>query len=202
MDVNKIPGSRIIEVSRLAFGVPDVDFLCYGESDQASPESAHNAAIEALAAGQTRYPDVRGLAELRVALAEYLTGLYARPVTESRIQVAASGMAAVAVALSAILRPGQRVVMHSPAWPNVGNAVRLRGGDLVEFPLTALPEGGFRLDLDRLEPLLDGARAFILNSPNNPTGWTATTDELTAILAMCRRHGVWLISDEVYARLI
>jgi aspartate aminotransferase len=202
MDIIDLPGSRIIEVGRIAFGLPDVDFLCFGESDQPSPRSAHEAAVAALAAGQTRYPDVRGLLALREALADYLTSLHARPVTEDRIQVAASGMAAVSVALAATVRPGQRVLMHAPAWPNVGNAARLRGAELVEMPLEALPEGGFRMDMDRLESLLPGTRAFILNSPNNPTGWTATTDELATILSLCRQHGVWLIADEVYSRLV
>ena len=202
MDIIDIPASRIIEVSRLAFSLPDIDVLCFGESDQPSPGSAHQAAVAALAAGHTRYPDVRGLRELREALATYLTALHARPVAEDRIQVAASGMTAVSVALAATVRPGQRVLMHSPAWPNVGNAARLRGAELIEMPLESLPEGGFRMDMDRLEALLPGSRAFLLNTPNNPTGWTATTDELATILDLCRSHGVWLISDEVYSRLV
>ena len=202
MDIIDIPGSRIVEVGRLAFGMPDVDFLCFGESDQPSPRSAHEAAVAALAAGHTRYPDVRGLPTLREALANYLTTLHAKPVTEDRIQVVASGMTAVSVALAATVRPGQRVLMHSPAWPNVGNAARLRGAELIEMPLESLPQGGFRMDMDQLESLLPGTRAFLLNTPNNPTGWIATTDELTTILELCRRHSVWLISDEVYSRLV
>ncbi|MDQ2801674.1 MAG: aspartate aminotransferase, partial [Pseudomonadota bacterium] len=78
MGINTIPGSRIVEVSRIAFGVPDVDFLCFGESDQPSPLSARTAAMAALAADQTRYPDVRGLPELRQALADYLSALHTR----------------------------------------------------------------------------------------------------------------------------
>jgi aspartate/methionine/tyrosine aminotransferase len=140
--------------------------------------------------------------ELRFALANYLTALHAKPVAEERIQVTASGMAAVSTALAATVRAGDRVVLHSPAWPNVGNAARLRGAQVDELPLTALPEGGFRLDLDRLDAMLEGARAFILNSPNNPTGWTATLDELATILEIARRRRVWLISDEVYSRLV
>jgi aspartate/methionine/tyrosine aminotransferase len=202
MDLMKIPASRIVEVGKLAWATPDTDFLCFGESDQPSPASARRAAIAALEEGLTTYQDVRGLPPLRAAIADYLTGLHARPVAEERIQVTASGMTAVSVALAATVRAGQRVVLHTPAWPNVENAVLLRGAVVEEIGLDERPDGGFTLDLDRLDTLLAGARAFILNSPNNPTGWTASRDELTQILAMCRRHGVWLISDEVYSRLV
>lgn len=202
MDIIRIPGSRILEIARAAFATPDVDLLCFGESDQASPASAHAAAVAALDVGATRYPDVRGLPELRLALADYLTALHACPVAEERIQVTASGMTAVSIALAATVRPGDRVVLHSPSWPNVGNAARLRGAQVDELALTVLAEGGFRMDFDRLDTMLRGARAFILNSPNNPTGWTATREELSSILDLARRHGTWLIADEVYSRLV
>ena len=201
-DINRIPGSKIVEIARLAFATPDLDFLCFGESDQPTPAAARDAAIAALYAGETRYSDVRGLPALRQALADYLTGLHAMPVPETRIQVTASGMTAMAVSLSAILRAGDRVVIHSPAWPNVGNAARLRGATMDEIDLDRDQNGTFHLDLDRLDQKMRGARAFIVNSPNNPTGWTATEAELRAILDIARRRGAWLISDEVYARLI
>jgi aspartate/methionine/tyrosine aminotransferase len=202
MDIIRIPGSRILDIARIAFDAPDVDLLCFGESDQPTPRSAVAAAIAALDAGETRYSDVRGLPELRCALADYLTDLHAKPVGEERIQIAASGMAAVATAVAAIVKADDRVVLHSPAWPNVGNAARVRGAQIDELALTALAEGGFRMDFDRLDSMLEGARAFILNTPNNPTGWTATRDELQTILEIARRRHVWLISDEVYSRLV
>jgi aspartate aminotransferase len=202
MDLITVPGSRIVEVARAAFAMPDVDFLCFGESDQPSPTAARDAAIAALEAGDTRYPDVRGLPELRQALSDYLTRLHAKPVPEERIQIAASGMTAVSVAFAATTRAGDRVVVQSPGWPNIGNAARLRGALVEDIALTPRPEGGFQLDLDRLDGMLVGARALVLNSPSNPTGWTATREELEAVLAMTRRLGVWLISDEVYSRLV
>jgi aspartate/methionine/tyrosine aminotransferase len=202
MDITRIPASRIVEVARLAFSVPDVDVLCFGESDQPSPAGTTRAAIRALDDGDTRYPDVRGLPALRTALAGYLSGLHARPVAEDRIQVTASGMAALSVAMSAVLRAGDRVLMHSPTWPNIASAAHLRGARVEEIALAADDDGGFRLDLDRLDQMMTGARAFILNSPGNPTGWTASHADMTQILAIARRHGAWLIADEVYSRLV
>jgi aspartate aminotransferase len=202
LDLTRLTGSRIVSVARLAFSRPDTDFLCFGESDQPSPAAALTALAASIARGETLYPDVRGMPALRHAIADYLSRLHQRPVGEDRIIVTASGMAALAITLSAILRAGDRVVLHEPAWPNAGNAARLRGAEVLPLALDAKPDGGFHLDLDKLDRALAGARCFILNSPNNPTGWTATRDELEDILALCRRHGCWLVSDEVYSRLV
>jgi aspartate aminotransferase len=111
-------------------------------------------------------------------------------------------MAGVSIAMAAVIRAGDRVVVHGPIWPNIPNAARLRGAIVEQIELHAQPDGGFRLDLDRLDTLMIGARAFILNSPGNPTGWTANEAELRTIRDICRRHGAWLISDEVYSRLV
>jgi aspartate aminotransferase len=201
-DLTLIPSSRIVEVARLAFATPDVDFLCFGESDQPSPDSAAHAAIDALRAGEIRYPDVRGLPALRETLSVYLSRLHTKPVAETRIQVTASGMAAISIAMTAILRAGHRVVVHNPAWPNIASAARLRGAVVDQIDLDVQPDGGFRLDLDKLDAALEGARAFVLNTPGNPTGWTASEAELRAIRDIARRHGAWIISDEVYSRLV
>ena len=202
MDLTLIPSSRIVEVARLAFETPDVDFLCFGKSDQPSPNSALDAAISALRDEHTRYPDVRGLPALRGALSGYLSRLHAKPVAESRIQVTASGMAAISVAMTAILRAGHRVVLHSPAWPNIASAARLRGAVVEQIDLDVQDDGGFRLDLDKLDAMMEGTRAFVLNTPGNPTGWTASEIELRAIREIANRHGAWIISDEVYSRLV
>ncbi|MGH7067783.1 MAG: pyridoxal phosphate-dependent aminotransferase [Acetobacteraceae bacterium] len=200
-DITHLPGSRIVEIAKLAFATPDIDFLCFGESDQPSPLAARDAALAAIDAGATKYVDVRGVPALRGALAAALTRLHRRPVAEERIQITASGMAALNLALAATVRAGERVIVHTPAWPNGGNAARLRGATVEEFPLTPAPDGRFSFDLDLLAKALPGKRALMLNSPNNPTGWTATRDELATILDLCRRHQTWLISDEVYSRL-
>jgi len=202
MDITAIHGSRIIDIARLAFATPGVDLLCFGESDQPSPRGSRNALVAALDAGATKYPPVRGLPPLREALAAYLTALHGQAVPADRIQVTASGMAAVSIALAATVRAGDRVVIHTPLWPNIANAIALRGAHVDEIPLSERGDGGFTLSLDALAAKLRGARAFVLNSPNNPTGWTASRAELETILEICRRERVWLIADDVYSRIV
>ena len=119
------------------------------------------------------YIDVRGLPPLRAALADYLTALHAKPVAESRGRSRLPGWPRYRSLWRRLCGPASACV-HSPAWPNVGNAALLRQAKVVELSLNALPDGRFSMDFDRLDALLQGARALILNSPNNPTGWTAT----------------------------
>lgn len=200
-DFRKTQPSQIVAVARVAFSKDDVDFLCFGESDYSSPPVAIEALKHAIGDKKnTRYPDIRGIPEFRTAIADYLSDLHGVKIDERRIQVTASGMAAISVAYSALVHAGDKIVMHGPAWPNIRNLAHLRGADVQEVPLR-LTENGFQLDLSELERALDGASVFFLNSPNNPTGWSATHEELKAILALCRPRGVWIVSDEVYSRL-
>lgn len=202
MDIATTSGSHIITVSRAAFARPDTAFLCFGESDVTAPEAASAALVAAMAAGDTRYPDVRGVPALRHALADHLATQHGQTIAEDRVQVTGSGMAAVNVAMAALLRPGDRLVHITPAWPNSLNAARLRGATVEEFALTPTAAGGFSLDTGGLAARLTGARALWVNSPSNPTGWTADAAELRTIVAACRATGTWLIADEVYNRLI
>ncbi|MGH7080222.1 MAG: aspartate aminotransferase, partial [Acetobacteraceae bacterium] len=71
-DITRLAGSRIVEIAKLAFTTPDIDFLCFGESDQPSPPAARGAALAAIDAGATKYVDVRGVPALRSALAASL----------------------------------------------------------------------------------------------------------------------------------
>ena len=99
--------------------------------------------------------------------------------------------------------PAERVVVHRPIWPNIPNAAQLRGAVVEQIDLDALPDGGFHLDLDRLDTMMAGARAFILNSPGQPDRLDRDTSRnCAAIRDICRRHGAWLIADEVYSRLV
>jgi aspartate/methionine/tyrosine aminotransferase len=95
---------------------------------------------------------------------------------------------------------GDEVVVPTPSWPNILAAVEIAGARAIPAPMT-FGNAGWTLDLDRLFAAVnDRTRAIFLNSPSNPTGWTARKDELEAILAFARQRGLWIIADEVYHR--
>jgi len=112
-------------------------------------------------------------------------------------------MNAIMLTLQAILAPGANLVVPTPVWPNIISAARIAGGEVKTVAMTALPEGGFQLDLERLFAACDDRTAAIfLVSPSNPTGWVITEAEQRAVLEFCRRRGIWLIADEVYHRFV
>ena len=156
--------------------------------------------MDALEAGETFYTHNLGIPELREALAAYVTRLHRTTVIDD-IAVTNSGMSALMLVTQALIGPGDRVVAVTPLWPNLVEIPKIFGAT-VECVALEFGRDGWALDLDRLLTALGpGTRAVYVNSPNNPTGWTLTVDEQRAILAHCRRHGIWIIADDVYERL-
>jgi aspartate aminotransferase len=199
--IRALTASRIREVANAGQGRADVIALWFGEPDQATPDFIKEAAAAALAAGHTFYTPNLGIPELRAALAEYLGGLRRRPVSPDRICVTASAMSALMLASETLIDPGDEVVALTPTWPNCLETVHIMGGRTRTLAL-ALEGAVWRADLGRLLGMITArTRAVILNSPNNPTGWTMTGEEQAALLGHCRRLGVWLIADEVYDRI-
>lgn len=200
-EVETLEESRIVEVWKLGFGRDDVIGLWVGEGDAPTPDFISEPAIEALRSGQTFYSMKRGLPEMRRALADYSAPLYGVRPDEERITLTQSGMNAMIVVLQAFLRPGDRVAIVSPIWPNIVSAVHLLGGEPVQLSLDHAPGGGFRLDMNKLEDLLKtGVRALFVATPGNPTGWMLEEDGLAEVLSLTRKYGVWLLADEVYNR--
>ncbi|HYM03164.1 MAG TPA: pyridoxal phosphate-dependent aminotransferase [Stellaceae bacterium] len=198
-----LPFSKIGQVAMPALGDPGVIPLWFGESDVPTPGFICDAAATALRAGETFYTFKRGVPELRRTIARYLTGLYAKPVASERIIVTSSGMSGIMLMCQALVEPGDNIVIVSPVWPNINDAVTVMGGEARAVALSPATSGGWRLDIDRLMAACDArTRAIFVNSPNNPTGWTMRRDEAVALLAFTRRRGFWLIADEVYGRLV
>jgi len=195
--------SKIVEVWQMGFEVDNLVALFVGEGDEPTPDFISDAAARALAAGRTFYTPKRGIPELRRALGDYLSRHFGAAVDPERITVTSSGMNAIMLTLQAVLAPGTTLVAPTPVWPNVLSAAEIAGGRVKTVSMTVLPEGGFKLDLDRLFDACDEtARALFIVSPSNPTGWVISREEQEAVLAFCRRRGLWLIADEVYHRFV
>jgi len=202
-NIASLETSGIAKVFELGFGRDDLIPLWVGEGDRPTPRFICEAATAALNAGKTFYTHKRGIPELRGAIAEYTAGLYGIHMDPDRITVTASGMNGIMQVLQAIAGPGDNVAVVTPVWPNIMSAVQIVGAQVKPVGLDALPEGGFRLDLDRVADAIDGrTRALFIASPGNPTGWVMSAAEQRAVLALARARGIWLIADEVYARFI
>jgi aspartate/methionine/tyrosine aminotransferase len=198
--VQALRASRIREVANAAIGRQDVLAFWFGEPDEVTPDFIRQAAVASLNAGETFYSQNLGLPELREAIAGYLSGLHC-PVPAERVAVTSSGLSALMIASQAVVGPGDRVVEVTPLWPNLVEIPRILGASVTTVPLRFSP-AGWHLDLDELlAALTPGTAALYINSPNNPTGWTIEPAAQRAILAHCRRHGIWLFADDAYERL-
>jgi aspartate/methionine/tyrosine aminotransferase len=198
--VQSLVASKIREVANAGIGRTDVTAFWFGEPDEVTPESIRRAAAASLEAGDTFYTHNLGIPELRETIAGYLTRLRC-PTSVDEVAVTNSGMSALMLITQALVGPGDRVVVVTPVWPNLQEIPRILGGEVVKVPLE-FGERGWRLDLDRLiAALTPQTRVVCINSPNNPTGWTIDRPALEAILEHCRRHGIWILSDDAYERL-
>jgi aspartate/methionine/tyrosine aminotransferase len=196
-----IEGSRIREISDAA-GDRDVLAFWFGESDLPTPAFIRDAGARALAEGRTFYTHNLGLPELRAAIAAYVGDLHRVALSPARVAVTSSGVSALMLAMQAILDPGDRVVAVTPVWPNLLQIPRVLGAEVRTCRLEAR-DGGWTLDLDRLLALLTpDTRVLLFNSPNNPTGWRISRQDQDVLLAHSRRNGTWIISDDVYERLV
>ena len=202
-EVAAMEPSRIVQLWQLGFEREDVIPLWVGESDLPTPAFISDAAHDALKRGRTFYSHKRGIPELRHAIAIYSSNLYGLPIAEDRITVTSSGMHAIMMIMQALVVPGDNIVVLAPSWPNIVRAAEIAGAEVRFVSLDAKEEGGFSLDLDKLLDACDSrTKALFVNSPGNPTGWMIEQDQQQAILDFCRKHRIWLLADEVYARLV
>ena len=198
--IEDLPGSKIREVANAALGRSDVLAFWFGESDEPTPDFIRAAAVRSLAEGETFYSHNLGLVELREALARYVSSLH-RAVDAGRIAVTSSGVNALMLAMQALVGAGDEVVAVVPVWPNLTAQPAILGARVIRLPLR-VERGAWRLDLDALRAAVGpGTRVLLVNSPNNPTGWTFTRAEQEAVLAHCRATGTWIVADEVYERI-
>jgi aspartate/methionine/tyrosine aminotransferase len=183
-------------------GMDGVLRLYFGESNLPTPDYIKRAAVHAMENGYTFYTENAGLPSLRRAIAENyrrLHGVELDPANE--IVVTASGVQALHLAIRCALDPGDEALVLTPAWPNGSSSVMMANAAVKQI---AHPLCGDRYacDFDALEAAVTPrTRLLLYTSPSNPLGWVATEEEQRKLLEFARRHGLWLLADEVYDRL-
>ena len=193
----------ISEVAMSVFGDPDVVPLWFGEGDLVTPDFVRDAAAKGLQGGETFYTWQRGIPELRAALSAYTERLYGIRCPVDRLTVTTGGMQAILLTCQLLLDPGDNVVIVSPIWPNITSAAKLVRAEPKYVALDRRPDGGWKLDMQKLFDTVDErTRVIFVNSPGNPTGWTMTSEEQRTLLDFAKKRGLWVMADEVYARLI
>ena len=205
------PASGIVEVFNYGQGRQGLMPLWVGEGDLPTAENIVRACMRSLEAGETFYTAQRGHPDFRAAVARMMTRVYGTPFADGagafapeRFFATIGGMHALQLATRIVAGAGDEAIVLTPAWPNFSGALTISGAKTVEVPLEFAGAGSgarWRLDFGRLKDAVgERTRAIFVNTPANPTGWTATPDELRAILALARQHGLWIVADEIYGR--
>lgn len=201
--IASLRSSAIRDVANAAMGREDVLAFWFGESDEVTPDVVRQAAIESLQKGETFYAHNLGLPELRDSIALYTRQLHpeAQDMGPHRLAVTSGGVSALMLAMQAVLGAGDECLVITPIWPNLVAQPQILGAQVKTFSLQP-KQGLWQLDVQALlSAITPQTRLLVVNSPNNPSGWTLTRDEQVAILNRCRQTGTWILADEVYERL-
>ena len=202
--IQNLEESKIREVANAGMGRSDVLAFWFGESDEVTPDFIRQAAIESLQSGETFYSHNLGLPELREAIAAYMSALHGTlhvPIDAGRLAVTSGGVNALMLAVQALVDAGDEVVAVTPVWPNLMAQPVIMGAKLTCVSLKPV-HGNWVLDMAALlAAITPRTKLLILNSPNNPTGWTLNRAEQQTIMDHCRKTGTWILADEVYERL-
>jgi len=198
--VRALRASKIREVANAGIGREDIAAFWFGEADEVTPDFIRQAAVDALNAGDTFYTHNLGIVELRRAVSGYVSCLH-RATAIEEVVITNSGMSALMLSAQALIGHGERVVAVTPVWPNLLEVPKILGAAVDTIALCFTSQG-WNLDLDcLLAALTPRTRLLLINSPNNPTGWTLDRDSQRAILERCRRYGIWILADDAYERL-
>jgi len=180
-----------------ARGLDVVDFGP-GEPDFPTPIHIKEAAIDALARNRTKYTPTAGIAPLREAVSRWHAQQLGSSYEPGESIVCVGGKHAIYNAVMALVQEGDEVLIPSPYWVSFPDIVKIAGGEPVFVPTEA--SAGFSLRAQQLqEAITPRTRMAIINSPNNPTGAVIPPAEFEKIYDLCRRHGIWLLSDECYS---
>jgi aspartate aminotransferase/aminotransferase len=188
-----VDASGIRKVFDLAAKLPDPINLSIGLPDFDVPDPAKEAAIESIRAGQNRYTQTQGIAPLRERLRKDLSVEFGRDVGDVLITSGVSG--GLLLAIMATIDPGDEAVFLDPYFVMYKHLLTMAGGKAI--PVDSYPD--FRFHADRVErAITPKTKLLILNSPSNPTGIVMGEDEIRSAVEIARKHGLLIISDEIY----
>jgi len=179
------------EIVHLEIGQPDVPTF----------ENVTQAGVRAIREGHTRYTQPAGVPALREVIAEDAGRRRGIEVLPSQVVVGPGAKPALFFPTLALVRPGDEVIYPDPGFPTYAAMIGVAGGIPVPVPLCE--DEGFSFDLAVFDQAMsDRTRAIILNSPSNPTGGVLPITALEHIADAAQRHDAWIISDEIYTRLV
>jgi len=199
--VQVMPPSGIRVFFDLVLGMKDVISLGVGEPDFVTPWHIRESAIYSIEEGYTSYTSNKGLVKLRTYVSQDLKRRFGLPYgVEDEILITVGVSEAVDLVLRALINPGDKVIVCSPSYVSYAPVAELAGAEVTRIALKS--GNGFKLTPDDLKKAIQpGTKAIIFNYPCNPTGVSYTKTELSAINRILERHGVLVISDEVYDEL-
>lgn len=199
--VQDIPRSGIRDFFEVVQTMTDVVSLGIGEPDFVTPWNIREAAIYSLEKGRTGYTSNLGLPRLRRSITHYVSrnfSLSYDPTSEVLVSVGVSE--AIDLALRALLDPGDEVLYHEPCYVSYSPGILLAHGHPVAVQTS--PENHFVLRAEDLEAsITPRSRVLLLNFPTNPTGATLPESEMEKIAAVCCKHNLVVLSDEIYSEL-
>jgi aminotransferase len=199
--IKGIPRSGIRDFFEIVQSMDDVISLGIGEPDFATPWHIREAAIFALERGRTGYTSNLGLPRLRRSISDYIQkhfGIRYEPLSEILVSVGVSE--AIDLALRALLNQGDEVIYHEPCYVSYAPSIVMAGG--VPRAVTTRADEGFVLHAEELEKAITPrSRVLMLNFPTNPTGAAMDPEELEKIAAVCIKHNLVVLTDEIYCEL-
>jgi aspartate aminotransferase len=175
--------------------------LQIGEPDFDTPKNISEAGIKAIHEGKTHYAPSGGIPEAREVAAEYLSKTRNINVTAENVIIMPGAKPFLFCSLIALINEGDEVIVPNPGYPTYRSIVKFVGAKPV--PVRLREDNDFRFSIDEFRSLVTPrTKMVILNSPGNPTGGVLTWEDLVAIYEVARKHDLWVLSDEIYSRLI
>jgi aspartate aminotransferase len=179
----------------------EIIHLEIGQPDYATFENVSEAGIQAIREGKTRYTPPAGMPSLREALAEDAGRRRGIKVNPDEVVVSPGGKPNLFFPTLALVEPGDEVIYPNPGFPTYEAMIKVAGGVPVAVPL--LEENSFSFDLEAFDKLInEKTKLIILNSPSNPTGGVIPPADLEHIASQAERYGCWVMSDEIYTRIV